>query len=73
MLTLIGRGLSNQEISARLYISEATTKTYVSRLLAKLPSRDRAQLVVLAYESGLVRPGVRVTSSRRRSSSTAAG
>jgi DNA-binding NarL/FixJ family response regulator len=57
VLTLIGRGLSNQEISAQLYISEATTKTYVSRLLAKLPSRDRAQLVVLAYESGLVRPG----------------
>jgi DNA-binding NarL/FixJ family response regulator len=59
VLTLIGRGLSNQEISAQLYISEATTKTYVSRLLAKLPSRDRAQLVVLAYESGLVRPGAR--------------
>jgi DNA-binding NarL/FixJ family response regulator len=57
VLTLIGRGLSNQEISARLYISEATTKTYVSRLLTKLPVRDRAQLVVLAYESGLVRPG----------------
>jgi DNA-binding NarL/FixJ family response regulator len=57
VLALIGRGLSNQEISAQLYISEATTKTYVSRLLAKLPARDRAQLVVLAYESGLVRPG----------------
>lgn len=56
-LTLIGRGLSNQEISATLFISEATTKTYVSRLLAKLPVRDRAQLVVLAYESGLVRAG----------------
>jgi DNA-binding NarL/FixJ family response regulator len=56
-LSLIGRGLSNQEISAQLYISQATTKTYVSRLLAKLPARDRAQLVVLAYESGLVRPG----------------
>ena len=57
VLALIGRGLSNQEISGRLFISEATTKTYVSRLLAKLPARDRAQLVVLAYESGLVRPG----------------
>ena len=56
-LTLIGRGLSNDEISAQMFISEATTKTYVSRLLAKLPARDRAQLVVLAYESGLVRPG----------------
>jgi DNA-binding NarL/FixJ family response regulator len=56
-LSLIGRGLSNQEISAQLFISQATTKTYVSRLLAKLPARDRAQLVVLAYESGLVRPG----------------
>jgi DNA-binding NarL/FixJ family response regulator len=57
VLGLIGRGLSNQEISAQLYISQATTKTYVSRLLAKLPARDRAQLVVAAYESGLVRPG----------------
>jgi DNA-binding NarL/FixJ family response regulator len=57
VLTLIGRGLSNPEISAQLYISEATTKTYVSRLLTKLPVRDRAQLVVLAYESGLVHPG----------------
>jgi DNA-binding NarL/FixJ family response regulator len=57
VLGLIGRGLSNQEISAQLYISQATTKTYVSRLLAKLPARDRAQLVVVAYESGLVRPG----------------
>jgi DNA-binding NarL/FixJ family response regulator len=57
-LTLVGRGLSNAEISAQLFISEATTKTYVSRLLAKLPVRDRAQLVVLAYETGLVRPGV---------------
>jgi DNA-binding NarL/FixJ family response regulator len=57
VLGLIGRGLSNQEISAQLFISQATTKTYVSRLLAKLPARDRAQLVVVAYESGLVRPG----------------
>jgi DNA-binding NarL/FixJ family response regulator len=57
VLGLVGRGLSNQEISAQLYISQATTKTYVSRLLAKLPARDRAQLVVVAYESGLVRPG----------------
>jgi DNA-binding NarL/FixJ family response regulator len=57
VLGLIGRGLSNQEISAQLFISQATTKTYVSRLLAKLPARDRAQLVVVAYESGLVHPG----------------
>jgi len=57
VLTLIGRGRSNQQISAELVVSEATTKTHVSRLLAKLPARDRAQLVVLAYESGLVRPG----------------
>jgi DNA-binding NarL/FixJ family response regulator len=57
VLTLIGRGLSNLEICAQLFISEATTKTYVSRLLTKLPVRDRAQLVVLAYESGLVHPG----------------
>ena len=57
VLTLVGRGLSNAEISAQLVVSEATTKTHVSRAMAKLSARDRAQLVVLAYEGGLIHPG----------------
>ncbi|MCA1655423.1 MAG: response regulator transcription factor [Pseudonocardiaceae bacterium] len=56
VLTLIGRGLNNAELAARLVISPLTAKTYVSRLLTKLAARDRAQLVIAAYESGLVRP-----------------
>ncbi|GGO77159.1 response regulator [Nonomuraea cavernae] len=54
VLTLIARGLSNNEISAYLQLSLATVKTHISRLLAKLEARDRAQLVIAAYESGLV-------------------
>ena len=57
VLTLIGRGLSNAEITETLVIGAATTKTHVSRILAKLQARDRAQLVVMAYETGLVTPG----------------
>jgi DNA-binding NarL/FixJ family response regulator len=57
VLTLIGQGLSNSEIGDALVIGAATIKTHVSRLLAKLHARDRAQLVVAAYESGLVTPG----------------
>ena len=57
VLALVGRGMSNDEIGARLHLSPATARTYVSRLLAKLRARDRSRLVVLAYESGLVRPG----------------
>ena len=57
MLGLVGRGASNAEIADELVVSPLTAKTHVARLFAKLPARDRAQLVVLAYESGLVRPG----------------
>jgi DNA-binding NarL/FixJ family response regulator len=57
VLTLIGQGLSNSEIAETLVIGAATTKTHVSRILSKLNARDRAQLVVTAYETGLVIPG----------------
>ncbi|CNE06100.1 two component LuxR family transcriptional regulator [Mycobacterium tuberculosis] len=56
VLTLVGRGLSNQEIAEELYISVATAKAHVARLLAKLDARDRVQLVIIAYELGLVVP-----------------
>ncbi|MFF3069653.1 response regulator [Kitasatospora sp. NPDC057904] len=54
ILTLVGRGLSNGEIATELVLSIATVKTYMTRLLAKLDARDRVQLVILAYEAGLV-------------------
>jgi DNA-binding NarL/FixJ family response regulator len=57
ILRLVARGLTNAEIADRLVISPLTTKTHVSRILRKLDCRDRAQLVTLAYESGLVKPG----------------
>jgi len=57
VMALVGEGLSNDEIATRLFVSPATAKTHVSRAMTKLGARDRAQLVVLAYESGLVRPG----------------
>ncbi|MFI8810781.1 MULTISPECIES: response regulator [unclassified Streptomyces] len=59
VLTLVGSGLSNTEIAERLRISVATSKTYLTRLLAKLDARDRVQLVIIAYEAGLVPTGTR--------------
>jgi DNA-binding NarL/FixJ family response regulator len=59
VLTLVGGGLSNDEIAAKLYLSPLTAKTHVSRIMTKLDARDRAQLVVAAYETGLVTPGGR--------------
>ncbi|MEN4473464.1 response regulator transcription factor [Mycolicibacterium cosmeticum] len=57
VMTLVAEGLTNAEIGTRLFMSPATARTHVSRILTKLGARDRTQLVVLAYESGLVRPG----------------
>jgi DNA-binding NarL/FixJ family response regulator len=57
VVALVGEGLSNEEIGRRLYLSPTTAKTHVSRAMTKVGARDRAQLVVLAYEGGLIRPG----------------
>lgn len=57
VMALVAEGLSNEEIAQKLFVSPATAKTHVSRAMVKLRARDRAQLVVFAYESGLVRPG----------------
>ncbi|MBB2747361.1 UNVERIFIED_ORG: DNA-binding NarL/FixJ family response regulator [Microbispora rosea subsp. rosea] len=58
VLALVGRGLSNHEIGAELFLSPATARTHVSRAMAKLGARDRAQLVVIAYQTGLVSPAM---------------
>jgi len=58
VLGLVARGQSNAEISSALFVSHATVKTHVSRLLMKLDVRDRAQLVMIAYETGVVSPGL---------------
>ncbi|HMR49950.1 MAG TPA: response regulator transcription factor [Arachnia sp.] len=65
VLSLVGHGFNNAEIASRLVLSPETARTYVSRLRAKLDARDRAQLVVLAYESGLITPGQRPASEQR--------
>ncbi|GAA4612669.1 response regulator transcription factor [Actinoallomurus liliacearum] len=57
VMALVAEGLSNEEIAGRLVVSPATAKTHVSRTMVKLHARDRAQLVVMAYETGLVKPG----------------
>jgi DNA-binding NarL/FixJ family response regulator len=59
VLALVGRGLTNQEVAQSLFLSPLTAKTHVSRIMTKLGARDRVQLVVIAYETGLVRPGWR--------------
>jgi DNA-binding NarL/FixJ family response regulator len=57
VVVLVAQGLSNEDIADRLYLSPLTAKTHVNRAMTKLSVRDRAQLVVIAYQNGLIRPG----------------
>lgn len=57
VLQLVARGLSNSEIARQLFVSDGTVKTHVARILSKLDLRDRVQVVVFAYERGLIQPG----------------
>lgn len=66
VLSLVGQGFNNAEIASRLIISPETARTYVSRLRTKLDARDRTQLAVIAYESGLITPGQRTTPYRHQ-------
>ncbi|WP_406675180.1 helix-turn-helix transcriptional regulator [Nonomuraea sp. N2-4H] len=59
VLSLVGRALSNKEISERLSVSEGTVKTHINRIMAKLDLRSRAQVVALSYDAGLVKPAAR--------------